>query len=144
MLRHGTFLVADVWWADWISAQGAASGWNAEQLRKNDETALAQRDAFAAAAKAGVRMAFGTDVGGFPFDLPGRQFATMVECGLTPMEAVQAATRNAAELIGWSDVGAISAGRHADLIAIEGTELDVAALADVSFVMKGGHVVKAA
>lgn len=140
MVAHGTYLVADIWWADWITEQGAAGGWDAEQLRKNDETGQAQRDAFAAAAKAGVRMAFGTDVGGFPYDLPAHQFATMVAHGLTPMAAVQAATVNAAELIGWGEVGAIAPGRYADLVAIDGNGLDMARLTDMAFVMKGGKV----
>ncbi len=140
MVANGTYLVSDIWWADWISSQGAAGGWDAEQLRKNDETALAQRQGFAEAAKAGVKMAFGSDAGGFPHGLQTRQLAAMTEWGLTPMQALQAATINAAELIGWSDrIGSLSDGKLADVVAIDGVGIDdLTAFEQVSFVMKGG------
>ncbi|MBO3748033.1 amidohydrolase family protein [Streptosporangiaceae bacterium NEAU-GS5] len=142
MLEHGTYLSADIWWADWIREIGPSQGYDAEQLRKNDETAEAQRVAFAKAVQAGVKIGFGTDAGGFPHGMQGRQLATMVEYGLTPLEALRAATLTSAECMGWGDrVGSIEPGRFADLVAIRG-EFDAGRLADVSFVMKGGTVVK--
>ncbi len=103
-----------------------------------------QRDNFRKAFKAGVRMAFGSDGGVYPHGDNGKQFHYMVEYGMTPMQAIQAATVHAAELIGWPDtVGAIAPGRFADIIAIDGNPLDeVELLEDVAFVMKGGKVFK--
>jgi imidazolonepropionase-like amidohydrolase len=142
MLEHGTYLSSDIWWADWIREIGPSQGYDAEQLRKNDETAEAQRVAFAKAVRAGVRIGFGTDAGGFPHGMQGRQLATMVEYGMTPPEAVRAATLTSAECMGWEDrVGSIEPGRYADLVAIPGA-LDIRKFADVAFVMKGGTVVK--
>jgi imidazolonepropionase-like amidohydrolase len=89
-------------------------------------------------------MAFGTDAAIFPHGDNARQFAYMVRFGMTPIEAIQAATVNGAELIGWpDDVGVIEAGRYADIIAVRGNPLDdVSVLEDVRFVMKGGRVYK--
>jgi len=91
-------------------------------------------------------MVFGTDAGVYPNGFNARQFATMVKWGMTPMQAIQAATSNAAEALGrQADVGAIAVGRYGDLIAVAGDPLaDVARLQSVTFVMKGGEVVKAA
>ena len=87
-------------------------------------------------------MAFGTDAGVYPHGMNGKQFAYMVQYGMTPMEAIQAATIHAAELIGWpGDVGAIEAGMYADIIAVRGNPLDdIRVLEDVRFVMKGGEI----
>ncbi len=89
-------------------------------------------------------MAFGTDAGVYPHGNNGKQFAYMVQYGMTPMEAIQAATVNAAELLGWpGDVGAIESGMYADIIAVRGNPLDdIRELEDVRFVMKGGEVYK--
>ena len=89
-------------------------------------------------------MAFGTDAAIFPHGKNARQFAYMVEYGMEPMEAIQAATVNAAELFDWGeDIGAIAPGYFADIIAVAGNPLeDVMVLEDVRFVMKGGKVVK--
>jgi imidazolonepropionase-like amidohydrolase len=94
------------------------------------------------AFKAGVKVAFGTDAAVYPHGLNAHEFAVMVKLGLTPMQSIQAATVNAADLLGWSDrVGSIEAGRFADIIAVSGDPLtDVATLEHVSFVMKGGQV----
>ncbi|MEO3858840.1 amidohydrolase family protein [Acrocarpospora sp. B8E8] len=142
MVEHGTYLSADIWWADWITETGPSQGYDAEQLRKNDETAEAQRTAFAKAVKAGVKIGFGTDAGGFPHGLQARQLATMVEHGMTPVAALRAATLTSAECMGWEDrVGSLTPGRYADLIAIPGA-LDIQKFQHVPFVMKGGTVVK--
>jgi imidazolonepropionase-like amidohydrolase len=144
MASHGTYLVADVYDGDWIAEEGARGGWSSEVMRKNEETAHAQREGFTKAVKAGVRIAYGTDSGVYPHRFVARQLAYMVRLGQTPAEAIRSATLVAAELMGWRDrVGSIEPGKLADLIAVEGDPLDdVAALEDVRFVMKGGRVVK--
>src|SRR6202035_2601432 len=93
------------------------------------------------AFKAGVKVAFGTDAAVYPHGLNAREFAVMVKLGLTPLRAIQAATVNAADLLGWSDrVGTLDPGRYADLIAVEGDPTaDVTTLERVKFVMKGGE-----
>ena len=113
-------------------------------LRKNEETTEAQREGFAKAVKAGVKLAFGTDSGGYPHGMNAKQFAYQVRYGQTPMDAIRSATSVGAELLGWQDrVGAIEPGRLADLVAVQGDPLeDVDLLTDVDFVMKGGEVVK--
>ena len=94
------------------------------------------------AVKAGVKQAYGTDAGVYPHGLNGRQFAHMVRWGMTPMQAIQAATVNAADLLGWTMVGAIAPGKYADLVAVDGDPLkDVTLLEKIPFVMKGGEVV---
>lgn len=144
MAERGTYLVADLWPGDWIEEQGKLHGWSTDVLRKNEQTTEAQRHGFAKCVKAGVRLAFGTDAGAYPHGMAARQFAYQVRLGQTPMEAIQSATAVAAELIGWQDrVGAIEPGRLADVIAVEGDALeDVDRLTNVTFVMKGGDVLK--
>jgi imidazolonepropionase-like amidohydrolase len=140
----GTFLVMDIYNDTYILEMGEAAGFLPESLEKERMIGQAQRDNFRKAHEAGVRMAFGTDAGVYPHGTNGKQFAYMVEYGMTPMEAIQAATVNAAELLGWpGDVGAIEAGAYADLIAVRGNPLeDIRELEDVRFVMKGGEVFK--
>jgi imidazolonepropionase-like amidohydrolase len=89
-------------------------------------------------------MAFGSDGAVYPHGDNGKQFAYMVEYGMTPMQAIQAATVAAADLLGWKeDVGAIAPGFYADIIAVDSNPLDdVSVLENVSFVMKGGNVYK--
>jgi imidazolonepropionase-like amidohydrolase len=146
MAAAGTFLVADVYFGDWIEEEGRRAGWSPDVLRKNLETTDAQREGFAKAVKAGVRLAYGTDSGGYPHAWVGKQFAYQVRHGQTPMQAIRSATWDAAELMGWRDrVGKVAPGCFADLVAVPGdpTE-DVALLESVPFVMKGGEVVKGA
>ena len=92
----------------------------------------------------GVKVAFGTDAAVYPHGLNAHEFAVMVKLGLTPLQAIQAATVNAADLLGWSDkTGILDAGKWADIIAVDGDPLqDVTTLERVRFVMKGGEVVK--
>jgi imidazolonepropionase-like amidohydrolase len=93
--------------------------------------------------KAGVKIAFGTDAGIYPHGDNARQFATMVQWGMTPAAAIRAATSSAAELLGRPDVGVLAPGKYADLIAVSGEPLkDVKTLEHVELVMKGGVVVK--
>lgn len=140
----GTFLVMDIYNDTYILEMGESIGILPESLAKERIVGQAQRDNFQKAHKAGVRMAFGSDAGVYPHGDNGKQFAYMVQYGMTPMEAIQAATVNAAELIGWpADVGAIESGMYADIIAVRGNPLDdIRELEDVRFVMKGGEVYK--
>ena len=145
MAEHGTFLVADVWMGDWTIEQGEREGWSPDVMRKLRETTDVQREGFAKAVEAGVRIAFGTDSGTYPHGMNAHQFATMVKLGMTAIEAIRSATVVAAELLGWRDrVGAIAPGLFADLVAVRGDVLsDVGLLTDVDVVMKGGRILTA-
>jgi imidazolonepropionase-like amidohydrolase len=142
--QHGTWFSMDIYNDDYIMAEGEKNGMFKESLEKERAIGLKQRQTFQAAVKAGVKMIFGTDAGVYPNGFNARQFATMVKWGMTPMQAIQAATANAAEALGrTADVGAIAVGRYGDLIAVAGDPLtDITRLQSVDFVMKGGDVVK--
>ena len=142
--QHGAWFSMDIYDDDYILAEGEKNGVYKESLEKERMIGLQQRQTFQAAVKAGVKMIFGTDAGVYPNGYNARQFVTMVKWGMTPMQAIQAATANAAEALGRSgDVGAIAVGRFGDLVAVAGDPLaDVARLQSVAFVMKGGEVVK--
>jgi imidazolonepropionase-like amidohydrolase len=142
---QGVYLVADIYNGDWIAAEGRRQGWPAETLAKNDATTQAQRDGFARAVRAGVRIAYGTDSGVYPHGWNARQLPHMVRHGMTPMAALRSATVVAAELLGWEDrVGSLAPGRFADVIAVAGDPLDdLGLLAEVPFVMQGGRVLRA-
>jgi imidazolonepropionase-like amidohydrolase len=116
----------------------------ADFLAHDRDLAAIQRRNFTKAVKAGVKMSFGTDAGVCPYDVAAKQFAFMVEYGMTPMQAIQAATVNAADLIGHPELfGSLTAGKSADIIAVNGDPLaDIRALEKVSFVMKEGKVYK--
>jgi imidazolonepropionase-like amidohydrolase len=141
---RGVYLVADIYNGDYIATEGARQGWPAETLAKNEVTTQAQREGFARAVKAGVRIAYGTDSGVYPHGWNARQLPYMVRHGMTPMTAIRSATVVAAELLGWQDrVGALAPGRYADVIAVPGDPMDdLGRLADVPFVMQGGRVLK--
>jgi imidazolonepropionase-like amidohydrolase len=142
--EHGTYFSMDIYNDDYILAEGEKNGTFRESLEKERLVGLKQRQTFQAALKAGVKMIFGTDAGVFPNGDNAHQFATMVKWGMTPMQAIQAATVTAAEALGRSaDVGAIAVGRFADIVGVTGDPLaDVTRLQSVAFVMKGGDVVK--
>lgn len=144
MVEHGTFLVADIYDGDYIAEVGRAEGWGADVLAKNDATTESQRVGFRACVEAGVRIAYGTDSGIYPHGLNARQFRYHVEWGQTPLQAIQAATCHAAELLRWDDrIGRLEQGYLADVIAVEGDPLaDVTVLEDVRFVMRGGEVLR--
>ena len=144
MKEKGTYLVADVYNDDYILAEYARLGYPQKTIDKERQVGRAQRENFQRAVRAGVKIAFGTDAGVYPHGWNAKQFAHMVRWGLTPMQAIQAATVNAADLMGWSDrVGSLEPGHYADVIAVHGDPLaDVATLEKVTFVMKGGAVVK--
>jgi imidazolonepropionase-like amidohydrolase len=144
MAEHGTWLVADIFCGDYIAEVGRRDGWKEEVLRKNDETTDAQREMFEKCVAAGVRIAFGTDSGIYPHGQNARQLAYHVRHGQTPLDAIRAATLNAAELLGWSDrVGRLEPGLFADLVGVPGdpTE-DVRVLEHIPFVMKDGEVLR--
>jgi imidazolonepropionase-like amidohydrolase len=142
MKQHGTYLVADIYNDDYILAEYARLGYPQKIIDKEKLVGRTQRESFRKAAQAGVKIAFGTDAGVYPHGWNGKQFAKMVEWGLTPMQAIQAATVNAADLLGWSDrVGAIAPGLFADLVAVQGDPLqDITQLEHVKWVMKGGTI----
>jgi imidazolonepropionase-like amidohydrolase len=142
--QHGTYFSMDIYVDDYILAEGEKNGMFKESLQKERGLGLKQRETFRAALKAGVKMVFGTDGGVYPNGDNARQFATMVTWGMSPMQAIQAATVTAAEALGRpGDVGAIAVGRFGDLIAVTGDPLtNIAALQSVGFVMKGGEIVK--
>jgi imidazolonepropionase-like amidohydrolase len=134
----------DIYNTDYTQAEGAKNGVLEDNLRKDREVAQIQRDNFRKAHKAGVKMVFGSDAGVMPHGQVGGQFRTMVQYGMTPLEAIQAATRNAAQALGREkDVGAIEVGRFADIVAVDGDPLaDVDELASVDAVIKGGKPVE--
>jgi imidazolonepropionase-like amidohydrolase len=140
----GVWLVMDIYNGDYIDTEGRRLGWPEEYLRKNIETTDEQRKGFRAAVKAGVKVAFGTDAGVYPHGENAKQFAYMVRYGMTPMQAIQAATTVAADLLRWDkDVGAVAPGRFADIVAVSGDPLaDITVLEKIAHVMKGGEVVR--
>ena len=142
--EHGTWFVMDIFNTDYTQAEGAKNGVLEDNLRKDREVAQIQRDNFRKSHKAGVKMAFGTDAGVMPHATAAGQFKTMVEYGMTPMEAIQSATRNGAQALGREkDVGAIAVGRYGDIVAVDGDPLkDVRLLEKMAVVIKGGVVVK--
>lgn len=141
---HGTWFSMDIYNDDYILAEGEKNGVFAESLEKERIIGRKQRETFRAAHAAGVKLVFGSDGGVYPNGNNALQFAKMVEWGMTPMEAIQAATRSAAEALGRpGDVGAIEVGRYGDLIAVDNDPIaDVSSLTRVVFVMKGGKVIK--
>lgn len=134
----------DIFNTDYTQAEGARNGVMEDNLRKDREVAQIQRDNFRAAHAAGVRMVFGSDAGVMPHGSAGGQFRYMVEYGMTPLQAIQAATVNAAQALGReADVGAISVGRYADIVAVDGDPLtDVRELETVDAVVKGGVLIE--
>jgi imidazolonepropionase-like amidohydrolase len=139
-----TWFSMDIYNDDYILATGTSNGTEQESLDKEKAIGLKQRQTFQRAVRAGVPMVFGSDAGVYPHGDNGRQFAKMVEWGMTPMQAIQAATTNAAQALGRTgDVGAIAVGRYADIIAVSGDPtVDVRLLEKVDTVIKGGVVVK--
>lgn len=142
--QHGTWFSMDIYNDDYILAEGAKNGVPEANLAKERAIGLKQRQTFQAAHKAGVKMVFGTDAGVYPHGGNAKQFAKMTEWGMTPMQAIQAATVNAGEALGMAaDVGAIAPGRYADIIAVKGDPTaDVTVLMNVPVVIKGGVVAK--
>ena len=142
---HGAWFSMDIYDDDYILAEGAKNGMYEESLAKERTIGLKQRQTFRAAYNAGVKMIFGTDNGAvFPAGQNALQFAKMVEWGMPPLEAIRAATRNAAQALAREgDVGAIEAGRYADFVGVKGDPLkDIRLLEHPAAVIKGGERVK--
>jgi imidazolonepropionase-like amidohydrolase len=140
----GTFFSVDLYDGEWALGPDGPTDWPAETMRKLVESQTAAENVFAKAVAAGVRITFGTDSGVYPHGLNGRQFASYVRAGMTHLAAIQTATRNAAELMGWSDrVGSLLPGRFADLVAVAGDPLtDITELERPVVVAKAGVLVR--
>jgi imidazolonepropionase-like amidohydrolase len=140
--QHGTFLVFDIYNDDYILQEGAKAGMLPESIEKEKAIGKLQRTNFRRAYLAGARMAFGTDGGVYPHGDNAKQFATMVEWGMKPIEAIRTATLESAALVGLEGkAGAIEANYFADVIAVEGNPLESpAVMTRVRFVMKDGKV----
>lgn len=136
----------DIYNTDYTQTEGKKNGVLEDNLRKDREIGQLQRDNFRKAFKAGVKMVFASDAGVMPHGLVGRQFAVMVQYGMTPLDAIRAATLNASQALGWEkDIGAITVGRYADIVAVDGDPLaNVRELENVDGVIKGGVVVERA
>ena len=143
--KHGAYLSMDIYNTDYTQSEGKKNGVLEDNLRKDREIADVQREGFRRAHAAGVKMVYGTDAGIYPHGDNAKQFATMVKYGMTPVQAIQAATINAAEALSSKDVGILEAGRFADMVAVAGDPTkDVRLLENVAVVIKGGVVVKSA
>jgi imidazolonepropionase-like amidohydrolase len=144
MVERGTWLVADIYNDDYILGKAREFKISEESIAKEKALGQIQRDNFARAVEAGVKVAFGTDAGIYPHGDNARQFAYMVKYGLTPERALRSATGDAAALLGRDgDVGRIAPGCYADVIALGADPMqDVRALETVGFVMKGGRIIK--
>ncbi len=142
--KTGTYLSMDIYNTEYTQAEGRKRGELEEFMQKDRDLAQVQRDNFRKAVAAGVKMTMGTDSGVFPHQDAPKQLAFMVRYGMTPMQALQAATVNGADAIGLAgQIGTIAAGAYADIIAVQGDPLaDVSLLEHVGFVMKGGKVYK--
>jgi imidazolonepropionase-like amidohydrolase len=142
--ERGVYLVMDIYNDDYILGKAIEFGLPQENVDKEKMVGRLQRENFERAVKAGAKMAFGTDAGVYPHGDNAKQFFYMVKYGMTPAQAIRAATSSAADLIGRAkDVGTLEAGKFADVIAVSADPLqDVRALENVGFVMKGGVVVK--
>jgi len=144
MKAHGTYLVPTLYLSDWFLENAPKMNVPPSMLAKGKEVMPAARKNIAHAFASGLKVGFGTDAAVYPHGLNAHEFAVMVKLGLTPLQAIQAATINDADLLGWSDrIGVIESKHYADIIAVDGDPLqDVTTLERVKFVMKGGVVYK--
>jgi imidazolonepropionase-like amidohydrolase len=142
--ERGTYLDMDIYDEECIQEEGKNSNIPLDFLEHDRDLGEAQRQRFAKAVRAGVKMSFGTDAGVCPYGISARQFAFMVKYGMTPIQAIRAATTNAADLLGKSNLlGSLKPGKYADIIAVTGDPLsDIHILENVKFVMKEGKIYK--
>jgi imidazolonepropionase-like amidohydrolase len=140
----GVYLVADIYNDDYIIAEYTRLGYPQKIIEKEKLVGRLQRENFQKAVRAGVKIAFGTDAGVYPHGWNAKQFAHMVKWGMTPMQAIQAATKNAADLLQQTNLlGTLQPGRFADLIAVKDDPLQkIETLEKIDFVMKSGIVYK--
>ena len=142
-IKAGTYLSCDIYNTEYTLAYGAANGVPEANINKEKQVSQAQRDSFRKAVKAGAKMVFGSDAAIYPHADNGKQFSRMVTFGMTPIQALQAATINSAALIKQDNLGQIKAGFMADIIAVDGNPLDnISLMENVTFVMKDGVVYK--
>ena len=141
--ERGAYLSMDIYNTEYTQSEGQKNGVLEDNLRKDREIADIQREGFRKANAAGVKMVFGSDAGVMPHDLAVNQFAVMTRFGMTPLQALRAATSTAAEALGREkDVGAIAVGRYADMVAVEGDPLaGVEPLLHAKAVVKDGVLV---
>ena len=142
--ERGTWLMSDIYSDDFIMQEYAKKGYPEKIMNKEKQLVQAHFETFQKAVKGGVKMVFGTDAAVFPHGLNAKQFSYMIKWGMTPMQAIQSASINAADLLGWKDrIGSIKPGKLADIIATSENPLDnIKTLEDVKFVMKGGIIYK--
>ncbi len=145
-LKNGTYLDMDIYDEECIQEEGRKGTIPLDFLEHDRELGEKHRQNFRKAVQAGVKLSFGTDLGVCPYGSSPKQFAFMVKYGMTPMQAIQAATTNAADLLGHSkEIGSIKVGKYADMVAVSGDPLkDIRELERVEFVMKEGKVYKSA
>jgi len=143
-LEHGTYFSLDIYNTEFTLTYGAENGVPEENINKERMVSVKQRASFTKATKAGVNMVFGSDAAIYPHGDNGKQFSRMTRFGMTPLQAIQAATVNSAALLKQSDsLGQIKEGFFADIIAVDGNPLEnISLLEDVKFVMKNGVVYK--
>lgn len=143
-IQHGTWLTMDIFNTEYTQAEGQRNGVLEENLEKDRQIAQIQRDNFRRAHQAGVKLVFGTDAGVMPHETAAGQFRIMVDYGMTPFEAIRAATLDAADALDQKgEVGTLAPGAWADLIAVDGDPLtDVTVLTNVSAVVKGGKLIE--
>ena len=133
----------DIYVSDYILGEGAKKGILEESLEKERKVGLEQRKNFKKAVELGAKITFGTDAGIYKHGDNARQFAYMVEWGMSPLQAIQAATITGSELIGNNNLGKIKVGYAADIVGVKSNPLkNIKVLEDVSFVMKEGTVFK--
>jgi imidazolonepropionase-like amidohydrolase len=144
MVERGTYLVPTLYIGDYYIEQGSPSGAQQKLVDLSKKYRAENFRRIGEAIRAGVKVAVGSDFGGFDATINAREFACLVEAGMTPMQAIQAGTRVGAELLGWDDrIGTVEPGKLADLVAVDGDPLaDLSALERVHFVMLGGRVVR--
>jgi imidazolonepropionase-like amidohydrolase len=142
-VRRGTFLSMDIYNTEYTLAEGERNNVLPENIAKEREVGTRQRESFRRSVELGARHVFGSDAGVYPHGTGGRQFLRMTQWGMSPLQAIQAATVNAAEALGRSsDVGAIAPGRYGDIVAVAGDPLDdIGLLENVSAVIKSGRMV---
>ncbi len=146
MKKYGTYLVPTILAGDFVAQKSKIDGYFPELVRpKAAEIGPKIQATFGRAYKAGVKIAFGTDTGVSAHGDNAQEFALMVAAGMPPMEAIVAATKNAADLLGKSDqLGSISVGKYADVVAVKGNPIeDIRLLENINFVMKNGTIYKA-